>query len=212
MAGYSTLTVEYSEGVGAITIDGSGPMNTLDVPTADDLHGAAIELSEDDAVRCITISGAGDAFGAGAGLPGMDGDASDAARMRRTAGALHDAILQFHQAEKPVVTAVNGIAAGAGFSLALVGDLVLVSDDARMDYAYQRMGLTGDGGSTFFLPRLVGLRKAKELLVLGEAIDPDRAVDLGLATETVPADRLDERLSEVATRLADGPTRALGRT
>jgi 2-(1,2-epoxy-1,2-dihydrophenyl)acetyl-CoA isomerase len=81
-----------------------------------------------------------------------------------------------------------------------------------MDYAYQRMGLTGDGGSTFFLPRLVGLRKAKELLVLGEAIDPDRAVDLGLATETVPADRLDERLSEVATRLADGPTRALGRT
>lgn len=110
------------------------------------------------------------------------------------------------------MTAVNGVAAGAGFSLALVGDIVLVSEDARFEYAYPRVGLTGDGGSTFFLPRLVGLRKAKEILLLGEPIDPDRAVELGIATETVPANDLDAHLNEVALQVADGPTEAFGAT
>ncbi|MDY6764204.1 MAG: enoyl-CoA hydratase-related protein, partial [Halobacteria archaeon] len=96
------------------------------------------------------------------------------------------------------------------FSLAVSGDLVVVSQDARFEYAYPRIGLTGDGGSTYFLPRLVGLRRAKEIALLDEPIDPTEAVDLGLATEAVPSDEFEERLDELSSDLATGPTKAYG--
>ena len=158
---YTNLEVRHVDGVARLTLGGSNALNALDQETADELLQAVVELTEDDSVRCIAITGAGDAFGVGADLSQLEGNDSDAPAIRRLASTLHDAIVQLHQAEKPVVTAINGIAAGAGFSLALVGDIILVSDEARLEYAYQRVGLTGDGGSTFFLPRLVGLRKAK---------------------------------------------------
>lgn len=207
-----TVRVERTDGVARVTLDGTNDLNALDAQTAEDLLAVASDLAEDDDVRCIALTGAGDVFGAGADLAQLEGDECDAQTIRHLASLLHDAIVQLHQAEKPVVTAVNGVAAGAGFSLALVGDLVLVSEDARLDFAYPRVGLTGDGGSTFFLPRLVGLRKAKEIALLGDPIDPEEAVDLGLATETVPASDLDDRLDELASRLADGPTKAYGAT
>lgn len=209
---FTTLDVDRTDGVAHVTLEGSNDLNALDQKTTEELLAATADLNEDDAVRCITLTGAGDAFGAGADLSQLEGDERDAPTVRRLASTLHDAIVQLHQAEKPVVTGVNGIAAGAGFSLALVGDVVLVSDEARFDYAYQRVGLTGDGGSTFFLPRLVGLRRAKEILLLGEPIGPEEAVDLGIATEVVPAAELESRLSELASRLADGPTKAFGAT
>ena len=109
------------------------------------------------------------------------------------------------------MTGVNGIAAGAGFSLAILGDIVLVSDAARFEYAYHRVGLTGDGGSTFLLPRMVGLRRAKEIVLRDDPISPERAVELGLATEVVPAAELEDRLAEEADRIAAGPTQAYGR-
>jgi 2-(1,2-epoxy-1,2-dihydrophenyl)acetyl-CoA isomerase len=121
-------------------------------------------------------------------------------------------VVQFHQSETPVVGGIDGIAAGAGFALALCPDLLVLSDEARLDFAYQRIGLTGDGGSTFFLPRLVGLRAAKELVLMDEAVTPERALDLGLANEVVPADEFDDRLAELAADIADGPTAALGNT
>ena len=107
---------------------------------------------------------------------------------------------------------IDGVAAGAGFGLALLPDLLLVSEDARLEFAYPRIGLTGDGGSTFFLPRLVGLRAAKEIALLDEPIDAERAVELGLANEVVPAHEFDERLDELASDVASGPTTALGST
>lgn len=209
---YTKLDVRRSDGVARLTIEGSNALNALDPETVDELLAAAAELNEDEDVRCIALTGSGDVFGAGADLSRLEGDADDAPTIRRLASTLHDAIVQLHQAEKPVVTAVNGVAAGAGFSLALVGDVVLVGEDARLDYAYPRVGLTGDGGSTFFLPRLVGLRKAKEILLLGEPVGPEEAVELGIATEAVPADELDDRLAELSARLADGPTKAFGAT
>lgn len=209
---YTNLEVRHVDGVARLTLGGSNALNALDQETADELLQAVVELTEDDSVRCIAITGAGDAFGVGADLSQLEGNSSDAPTIRRLASTLHDAIVQLHQAEKPVVTAINGIAAGAGFSLALVGDIILVSDEARLEYAYQRVGLTGDGGSTFFLPRLVGLRKAKEIALLGEPIEPDEAVSLGIATETVPAGELDERLTELSAQLAAGPTKAFGAT
>jgi len=209
---YSTLDINRSAGVAQLTLGGSNDLNALDQQTADELLAATVDLSEDDSVRCIVLTGAGDTFGVGADLTTLSGDDEDAAPVRRLASTLHDAIVQLHHAEKPVLTAVNGIAAGAGFSLALVGDVVVAHEDARFDYAYGRVGLTGDGGSTFYLPRLVGLRKAKEIVLLDEAIDAADAVGLGIVTEAVSADDFEDRVEELASRLADGPTKAFGMT
>lgn len=209
---YQRLSIEQVNGIATLKLEGSNKLNSLDQQTTDELHQVAIDLSEDDSVRCIAIIGAGNVFGGGADLSQLSGDSSDAPVIRKLASTLHEAILQFHQAEKPVVTAVNGVAAGAGFSLALTGDIVLISDKARMEYAYSQIGLTGDGGSTFFLPRLVGLRQAKEIFLRNEPISPDEAVEIGIATEIVPADDLTERLREVAAELASGPTKAFGTT
>jgi 2-(1,2-epoxy-1,2-dihydrophenyl)acetyl-CoA isomerase len=206
------VNIQYTDSAAFVTLDGSGPMNTLDKETLSDLLKTAVNLAEDDDVRCIAITGEGDAFSAGANLTEFDGNSGDEAEMRRFASLLHDAIVQLHQADKPVVTGVNGTAAGSGFGLALTGDIILVSEDAKFEYAYPRVGLTGDGGSTFFLPRLVGLRRAKEILLYDEPISPQEAVDIGIATETVPAEDFEKRLQEVAAQLASGPTKAFGAT
>jgi len=144
----------------------------------------------------------------GADLTGLDGSPEDARRLRAIATRLHTAVAGLAGAPKPVVTAVNGVAAGGGFGLALSGDVVVVSEAARLEYAYTRLGVSGDGGSTFFLPRLVGRRRAREIALLDEPIRPERAVEDGLATEAVSDEDLASRTAEVAARLADGPTRA----
>jgi 2-(1,2-epoxy-1,2-dihydrophenyl)acetyl-CoA isomerase len=179
---------------------------------ADELIDVAATLSTDPDVRCIVLTHDGDFYGAGADLSQLDGDTSDGPILRQLAGRLHEAIVQFHQAEIPVLAGVDGVAAGAGFSLTLFPDLVLLSDQARLEHAYPRIGLTGDGGSTFFLPRFVGLREAKEIALLDEPITPERAVQLGLATEVASTDEFDARLTELAEELASGPTYAFGKT
>lgn len=209
---YGNVDIRYDDNAAFVTLDGTGPMNTLDKKTLSDLLEAVVNLAEDDEVRCIAITGEGDAFSAGADLTQFEGDSCDGAEIRRLAAILHDSIVQLHQADKPVVTGINGVAAGGGFGLALTGDIVLVSEEAKLDYAYPRVGLTGDGGSTFFLPRLVGLRRAKEILLYDEPIGPQEAVDLRIATESVPADDFEKRLQEVGSQLANGPTKAFGAT
>lgn len=209
---YENLAIEQENGVARVTLDSTAGRNTIHLGMADELIEVAVTLGDDPDVRCIVLTHAGDFYGAGADLSQLDGDGSDAPILRQLAGRLHEAIIQFHQAETPILGGVDGVAAGAGFSLALLPDLVLLSDQARLEYAYPRVGLTGDGGSTFFLPRLVGLRAAKEIVLLDEPISPDRAVQLGLATEVVDTNEFDARLTELAEGLASGPTHALGKT
>lgn len=209
---YENLRVDREDDIARVTLDSTAGRNALHLSMADELIDVATTLGEDTDARCIVLTHAGDFFGAGADLSRLEGDAGDAADLRRLAGRLHEAVIQFHQAETPVLGGIDGIAAGAGFGLALVPDLVLLSDAARLEYAYPRIGLTGDGGSTFFLPRLVGLRAAKEIVLLDDPIEPERAVELGLATEVVPADEFETRLDALAADLAAGPTYALGKT
>jgi len=207
---YETIQLEQEGSVATLTLDRPQQLNSLTQEMTEELHEAVTQLRADDAVRCIAVTGAGDAFGAGADLGQLDGNESDEPVIRQLASTLHDSIVELFRAEKPVVTGINGTAAGAGFSLGLCGDVVLVSDDAHLEYAYPKVGLTGDGGSTFFLPRLVGLRRAKEIALLDESIGPQEAVELGIATEVVAAEQFDDRLHEVATQLASGPTKAYG--
>ncbi len=209
---YNNFDVAREGGVVEIAMDSTSGMNGINTGFVDELESIGIALREDESVRCVTLTGNGDAFSVGADLSRLDGDADDGTPLRRIASTLHDGIENLLRMDAPLVTAVDGVAAGAGFSMSLLGDIVLVSDAARLEFAYPRVGLTGDGGSTFFLPRLVGLRKAREIVLLDEPISPEEAVNLDLATEVVPADELDERRREVADELAMGPTRAFGAT
>lgn len=208
---YDAIRVERDGNAATLTLARPEHLNSLTPAMNEELREAVTELIDDDGVRCIVLRGAGDAFCAGADLSRFDGGPEDEPVIRQLASTLHETILRLHRAEKPVVVGVDGSAAGAGFGLALGGDVVVVSDAARFEFAYPRVGLTGDGGSTFFLPRLVGLRRAKEIVLLDEPIDAERAVALGIATEVVARDDFDERLAAMASRLAAGPTEALGR-
>lgn len=212
MSDYENLDVTREDGVATVTLDSTAGRNALTLEMTTELNRVAIDLGEDPDVRAIVLTHAGDFFGAGADLTAFEGDGSDGPYLRELAGRLHEAVSQFHHAETPVVGGVDGVAAGAGFSLAIMPDVVLLSEDARLEYAYPRIGLTGDGGTTFFLPRLVGLRRAKEILLLDEPIAPEEAVELGLATEVVPTEDFDERLEELASDVAAGPTKSLGAT
>lgn len=202
------VSVERADPVARVVMDRPDSHNAMDVAMADALQSAVVDLVADDAVRCLVLTGTGPAFNTGADLTAMDGSAGDGRRLRSVATRLHKAVRTLASGPTPVVTAVNGVAAGGGFGLALAGDVVLVSDAARLEYAYTSLGVSGDGGSTFFLPRLVGRRRAREIALLDDPIDPEEAVADGLATEAVPADELEERTAEVAARLAEGPTRA----
>ncbi|OLZ39174.1 hypothetical protein A6E15_17345 [Natrinema saccharevitans] len=204
------FVLERDGAVLSITIDSTTKFNSLNDGMGDELLELASFLAGDDETRCAVMTGTDGVFCAGADVESFAGDDHGPDSVRRGASILHDAIVQFHQADVPLVTGVNGVATGAGLGIALLGDLVVVSEDARFEYGYPRLGLPGDGGATFHLPRLVGLRRAKEIALLDRPISPAEAVDWGLATESVPGDELDDRLEELASELASGPTRAYG--
>jgi 2-(1,2-epoxy-1,2-dihydrophenyl)acetyl-CoA isomerase len=202
------VSVTRTEAVGRITMDRPESNNSIDPGMSEELHEAAIELVEDDAIRCIVLTGTGKTFNTGADLGVLSADAGDAALIRSMAHQLHGTVSQLHRAPKPVVCGVNGVSAGGGIGLGVCGDIVLVAESARFQFAYPRIGLSADGGSSYFLPRLVGLRRAQEIAFRDEPVGAEEAVEIGLATEAIPDDEFEDRLAEEATRLADGPTRA----
>jgi 2-(1,2-epoxy-1,2-dihydrophenyl)acetyl-CoA isomerase len=207
---YEELDVTVTDEVCHVQMDTDAPFNAFTPKMVEELLEVAIRCNDEWPVRAIAITGSENGFCAGADVRSFQGD--DPAQLRRVAGVLHEAIRELHAVGVPIVTGVNAVAAGAGFGIALHGDIVLIADDARLEFAYQRLGLAADGGTTYILPRLVGLRKALEIVLLDEPIGPEEAVDIGLATEVVPGDRLEQRLDEVAHRLASGPTAAFADT
>ena len=207
---YENFETSMDNGVLRAEIHSKADMNALSDTMSDELLDLAVRLHEDH-VRCFVLTGSDGVFCAGGDVSSFTSE-SPAAGMRRGASVLHDAILQFHEAEVPVVTGVNGPAVGAGFSLAIFGDYVLASEDAYFQFGYPGIGATGDGSATYFLPRMVGLRQAKRLTLTNDKVQPDEAVDIGLATEAVPHEAFDDRLTELAAEIASGPTVALGRT
>ena len=210
-AEFDNFRTKKEDGIAYLTLD-SGKANPLSEKTLEELFEAAVAVNEDDDVRCVVLTGTGSFYCSGFDLSRLEGSEGDGTKLRRSVSTFHDAVLQLHRGDAPVVTGINGVAAGGGFGLALLGDVMLMSEEARLEYAYSRIGLTGDGGSTFFLPRLVGLRRATEIALLDRPVEADEAVEMGLATEAVPADEFDERLDDVAHRLAEGPTKAYGAT
>ncbi len=184
---YETLRYEVKDGIATITLNRPDAYNALNLALGRDLFHAALEADEDRAVRCVVITGAGKAFCAG-------GDVKDFADNPERIGILvkelttylHGAISRLARTMKPVVMAVNGIAAGGGMSLALSGDLVVAAESAKFTMAYSKIAASPDGSSSYFLPRLIGLRRALELHYTNRVLSAREAMDWGLVNRVHP--------------------------
>jgi 2-(1,2-epoxy-1,2-dihydrophenyl)acetyl-CoA isomerase len=204
----SPVTYEVHDGVATITLSRPEAMNSMTtaakVALRDSVHAAAA----DSAVRAVVLTGSGRAFCVGQDLKEhVEKLKGPAAELWRTVPE-HFAPIATGLASmpKPVIAAVNGVAAGAGFSFALACDLRIVAESAGFNTSFAAIGLSCDTGASWSLPRLVGQARALELLLMPRTVKADEALRLGLATEVVPDDELAARTAEVATRLASGPT------
>ena len=196
--------------VGTITVDRRERFNSLDVETARALRKAGLRMARDASVRAVVLRGAGGVFCSGADLKDIRGAApayGDA--FKEILEYIHSTISEIRRAPKPFLAAVDGIAAAGGFGLAMSCDLVLASERASFEWAYSKTGLTGAESSTFMLPRLIGLRRALELMLLNPRLDAARALEYGLITAVVPAAEFDDEVQRVARQLASGPTESI---
>lgn len=209
--GYEAISYEVTDAVATVTLNRPDRLNAINQTLAKELAGALSVAGADRSVRCVILTGAGRGFSAGLDLGKFEEGASfDAGDILRR--YYHPVIEGITTIEKPVVASVNGVAAGAGASLALACDFRIASEEARFIQAFIRIGLVPDSGATYFLPRLVGYAKALEMAMLGDAVEAKTALDLGLVTRVVPAADLLEESRSFAKRLAEGPTRALAMT
>lgn len=207
----TTVLTAIANGVATLTLNRPEQGNTIDMTLAGDLRAAAQTVAADTAVRCVVLTGTGRMFCAGGDIGAFAG-AGDAAGgfIRKLADTLHEAVLILASMDKPLLAAVNGPAAGAGLSLAAAADIVLASEAAHFTAAYTAIGLTPDGGMSWLLPRLVGLRTAQEMILTNRRVSAAEAVSLGLVTRVVSADELAGEVQKLAIGLAGGPTAAFG--
>lgn len=222
------IVVTVDDGVGFLTIDRRERYNSLDVETARDLRKAGLSLSRDAQVRVVVLRGSGGVFCSGADLKYIraGGTGEDLgyllpphARDERTGyGAifkqileyLHSTISEIRRAPKPWIAAVDGVAAAGGFGLAMACDLVVASERSSFEWAYAKTGLTGAESSTFFLPKLIGLRRAMQFALMNPRLDARAALEWGLLTAVHPAAEFEQAVEKLARELASAPTEALG--
>lgn len=194
--------------IATLTFNRPAALNALDVPTAQAFLAAVRGLAADASVRAVVMRGAGKAFVAGGDLPTLRADPAQGAADLLT--PLNEAVLLLHRMNAPLIAQVHGAAAGGGLSLMLHADFVLAAEGTRFNLAYINLGTSCDVGASWFLPRLVGLRKALEIALLGETLDAQEALQAGLLNRVLPAGELDAAVQALAQRLAAGPTVAYG--
>lgn len=220
------LMEKSKNGVALITLNRPDSLNAMGgnlIPLLGDL---ITECSTDDSVRCVVLTGAGRAFCAGGDVKAMAGrptpGTSQAAAPQSMGSAISGRIENLrnmqkrssyvlHTMPKPTIAMVNGHAVGAGFSLALACDLRVASEKARLGTIFRNVALSGDFGSSYFLPRLVGLEKARELFFTGAILTGEEAYKIGMVSRVVPHDQLLEKTMELADVIASGPTLTLGK-
>jgi len=208
---YSQLLLDRRDQIATITLNRPDAYNALNRALGQELFHAVLEVDDDPDVRCVVITGAGRAFCAG-------GDVKDFADNLDGIGALvkelttylHGAVSRLCRSDKPVIMAVNGIAAGGGMSFALCGDLVVAAESAKFTMAYSKIAATPDGSSSYFLPRLIGLRRAMELYFTNRVLTAREAWEWGLVTRVVADAEFRPAVDALARELAQGPTRAFG--
>jgi 2-(1,2-epoxy-1,2-dihydrophenyl)acetyl-CoA isomerase len=198
-----------------ITLNRPEKLNALTHRMSDELGRAFAEAGEDPDVRAIVVTGAGRGFCAGQDLSEFEsayraGERPDI--RQHLEDSYHRLIPQIVGMPKPVIAAVNGVAAGAGMSLAVACDVRLASEDARFLQAFVKIGLIPDSGGTWLLPRVIGYARALELSISGDRIDARRALEIGLVNRVVPPERFEAEVEGYAARLAALPTAAIGAT
>jgi 2-(1,2-epoxy-1,2-dihydrophenyl)acetyl-CoA isomerase len=208
---FENLEFALENGLARITLNRPEGANTIGVGMARDLLDAARRCDGNPEVRAVLLTGKGRFFSGGGDVQSFAAAEDDAAGLlNRITGPLHAAIASFARMNAPLVTAINGTAAGAGFSLAISGDIVVAAESAKLTLAYTRIGMSADGGASHMLPQIVGLTRAKELMLLNPLLTATEAEQLGLVTLVVPDADLAAKANEIATALACGPTRAFG--
>ncbi len=214
---YETIQFEMRDAaaaVGIITLNRPAALNALTVLMANEFRSAMNDAREAGA-RAIVLTGAGRAFCAGGDLREMQKIAEKEGRLEAFFDGplrlLHDCILQIRQTPLPIIAAVNGLAYGAGCNLALACDLVVAGENARFNEAFVNIGLSPDCGGTFILPRLVGMKRATELLMTGDTVDARRAFEMGMINAVVADVEVMDASYKLAARLANAPTAAIAR-
>lgn len=208
---YATLLFEVRDNVAHITLNRPEAANSINAEMASDLMHAVMHCGEDTAIRAVVLTGAGSVFCSGGDLKSFAAQGEHLPyHLKEVTTYLHAAISRLARLDPPVVAAVNGSAAGAGMSLACACDMVVAAESARFTMAYTRVGLSPDGSSTYFLPRIVGLKRALELTLTNRVLSAQEALDWGIVTQVVPDAELLAQAVALAARLAAGPTKAFG--
>jgi 2-(1,2-epoxy-1,2-dihydrophenyl)acetyl-CoA isomerase len=208
---YQHLLLETREQDATITLNRPDAYNALDLGLGRELFHAVLEVDEDPDVRCVVITGAGKAFCAGGNVKDFaDNLPRIGILVKELTTYLHGAVSRLARSAKPVIMAVNGVAAGGGLSFALAGDVVVAAESARFTMAYSKIAATPDGSSSYFLPRLIGLRRALELYLTNRVLTAREALEWGLVTRVVPDTELKTAVETLARELAAGPTLAIG--
>jgi 2-(1,2-epoxy-1,2-dihydrophenyl)acetyl-CoA isomerase len=207
--GGRTILTACADGVATVTLNRPEVRNAFDMTMRQDLEAALIALDADAGVRVVIVRGAGEHFCAGGDVKLMRDNPMTAAEGQSRVEAINRAILALARFRAPTIAMVDGAAAGAGCNLALACDLVVASDRARFGEVFARIGLIPDAGGTHFLPRRVGLARAKELVFTAEIIEAREAERIGLVNRVVPAADLERETYALARRIAEGPPRVL---
>jgi 2-(1,2-epoxy-1,2-dihydrophenyl)acetyl-CoA isomerase len=210
---YNFISFEIKDSVGLICLNRPNEGNALIHEMACELLDAANRCDEDPEVRAVVLTGNGKMFCAGGDLKAFAAQGEKVSQYtKKITLALHAAISRFNWMDAPVIGAINGTAAGGGFSLALTTDIAIAAESAKFTMAYTRAGLTPDGSSSYFLARMVGLRRAKEMALLNPILSARQAMEWGLVNQVVADDQVLTTAIEIAHQLAKGPTRAFGTT
>jgi 2-(1,2-epoxy-1,2-dihydrophenyl)acetyl-CoA isomerase len=208
---YQHLLVDRRDHVATLTLNRPDAYNAFDLAVGREIFDAALELDEDPAVRCIVIAANGKAFCGGGDVKAFAANLDRiGVLIKELTTYLHGAISRLCRSDKPVVTAVNGMVAGGGLGLALCGDLVVAGESARFTMAYSQIAASPDGGSSYLLTRLIGVRRAMELYLTNRIVPAAEALALGMVTRVVPDADLTKTVQDVARGLAQGPTKAYG--
>jgi 2-(1,2-epoxy-1,2-dihydrophenyl)acetyl-CoA isomerase len=208
---FTTLLFDIRDNVAHITLNRPEAANSINEEMGKDLMHAALRCDEDPEIRAVLISGAGKIFSGGGDLKAFFSKGDQLPHhVKEITTYLHAAVSRFTRMDAPVVAAVHGAVAGAGMSIAIACDIVVAAETTRFMVAYTRAGLTPDGSATYFLPRIVGLKRALELTLTNRMFSAQEALQWGLVTRVVPDNELLAQARAIAVQLAAGPTRAYG--
>jgi 2-(1,2-epoxy-1,2-dihydrophenyl)acetyl-CoA isomerase len=208
---FSGLDLEIEEGLARLTFTQATRGNPIDGPLCASLAEAAIQISENRAIRCVLLAALGKAFSYGGDVGAFTADLDQlATNIKRWTTTLHSAIARLQRMDAPLVAAVQGVCAGGMAALIAGSDVVIAAENARFVAAYAGIGFSCDAGASVMLSRRMGLARARRFLLLNESLAASEALSIGLVDEVVPLDQLSARAQAVARQLASGPTRAFG--